>query len=110
MRNVRIIGDDIYYKDVLVAKLVNSLMRTIQGEFVDKFDDPDQESYENLLDDYNELKDNLVGDSDIDDIETACEELRKLTKKAEIIEEIETIEDCCHSFRKSYEFMMDSVK
>jgi hypothetical protein len=104
MRNVRIIGDDIYYKDVLVAKLVNSPMRTIQGEFVDKFDDPDQESYENLLDDYNELKDNLVGDSDIDDIETACEELRKLTKKAE------TIEDCCHSFRKSYEFMMDSVK
>lgn len=79
-------------------------MRTIQGEFVDKFDDPDQESYENLLDDYNELKDNLVGDSDIDDIETACEELRKLTKKAEIIE------DCCHSFRKSYELMMDSVK
>ena len=53
MRNVRIIGDDIYYKDVLVAKLVNSPMRTIQGEFVDKFDDPDQESYENLLDDYN---------------------------------------------------------
>lgn len=35
MRNVRIIGDDIYYKDVLVAKLVNSPMRTIQGEFVD---------------------------------------------------------------------------
>lgn len=56
MRNVRIIGDDIYYKDVLVAKLVNSPMRTIQGEFVDKFDDPDQESYENF--DVNLYEDN----------------------------------------------------
>lgn len=110
MNDIRIIGDNIYYKNVLVAKLVDSPMHTIQGEFVDKFDNPYQKSYEDLLDDYMELKDNLVGDGDIDDIEIACEELRKLTKKAEIIEKVEVIEDCCHSFRNSYGFMMVSVK
>lgn len=110
MKDVRIIGDDIYYKDVLVAKLVNSSMHTLQGDFIEKLDNPDELILEDLLEDYNELKDNLVSDGDIDDIEIACKELRKLTKKSEIIEQIEVIEDCCHSFRKSYEFMMDSVK
>lgn len=110
MKNVRIIGDDIYYMDVLVAKLVNNSMHTLQGEFTDKLDNPDEQSYEDLLDDYTELKDNLVSDADIDDIENACNALRGLTKKSEIIEQIEAIEDSCHSFRKSYEFMMDSVK
>lgn len=110
MKNVRIIGDDIYYMDVLVAKLVNNSMHTLQGEFTDKLDNPDEQSCEDLLDDYTELKDNLVSDADIDDIENACNALRGLTKKSEIIEQIEAIEDSCHSFRKSYEFMMDSVK
>lgn len=110
MKNVRIIGDDIYYMDVLVAKLVNNSMHTLQGEFTDTLDNPDEQSYEDLLDDYTELKDNLVSDADIDDIENACNALRGLTKKSEIIEQIEAIEDSCHSFRKSYEFMMDSVK
>lgn len=104
MKDVRIIGDDIYYMDVLVAKLVNSSMHTLQGDFIEKLDNPDEQSYEDLLDDYTELKDNLVSDDDIDDIENACNDLRGLTKKSEVIE------DCCHSFRKSYEFMMDSVK
>lgn len=107
MKDVRIIGDDIYYMDVLVAKLVNTSMCTLQGDFIEKLDNPD---YEDLLDDYTELKDNLVSDDDIDDIENACNALRGLTKKSEIIEQIEAIEDSCHSFRKSYEFMMDSVK
>lgn len=110
MKNVRIIGDDIYYMDVLVAKLVNNSMHTLQGEFTDKLDNPDELILEDLLDDYNELKDNLVSDDNIDEIENACNALRGLTKKSEIIEQIEVIEDCCHSFRKSYKFMMDSVK
>lgn len=110
MKDVRIIGDDIYYMDVLVAKLVDTSMHTLRGDFIEKLDNPDEQSYEDLLDDYNELKDNLVSDADIDDIENACNALRGLTKKSEIIEQIEAIEDSCHSFRKSYEFMMDSVK
>lgn len=110
MKDVRIIGDDIYYMDVLVAKLVDTSMHTLQGEFTNKLDNPDELILEDLLDDYNELKDNLVNDDDIDDIENACNALRGLTKKSEIIEQIEVIEDSCHSFRKSYEFMMDSVK
>lgn len=35
MKDVRIIGDDIYYMDVLVAKLVNSSMHTLQGDFIE---------------------------------------------------------------------------
>ena len=81
MKNIRIIGDDIYYMDVLVAKLVNSSMHTLQGEFVDKLDNLYEENYEDLLDDYNELRDNLVSDYDINDIENACNALRNLTKK-----------------------------
>lgn len=110
MIDVRIIGNDIYYMGVLVAKLVNSSMHTLQGEFIDKLDNPDELILENLYDDYMELKDSLVSDDAIDEIEIACNALRGLTKKSEIIEQIEAIEDCCHSFRKSYEFMMDSVK
>lgn len=55
MKDVRIIGDDIYYMDVLVAKLVNSSMHTLQGEFTDKLDNPDEESYKDLLDDIETL-------------------------------------------------------
>ena len=36
MKEIRIIGDEIYYDGTLVAKLVESPMHTVQGEFVDE--------------------------------------------------------------------------
>ena len=36
MKEIRIIGDEIYYDNTLVAKLVKSPMHTVQGEFVDE--------------------------------------------------------------------------
>lgn len=36
MKEIRIIGDEIYYDNTLVAKLVESPMHTVQGEFVDE--------------------------------------------------------------------------
>lgn len=36
MKEIRIIGDEIYYDNTLVAKLVESPMQTVQGEFVDE--------------------------------------------------------------------------
>lgn len=37
MKEIRIIGDEIYYDNVLVAKLVNSPRHTTQLEFIDVF-------------------------------------------------------------------------
>ena len=36
MKEIQIIGDEIYYDGVLVAKLVDSSNHTVQGEFVDE--------------------------------------------------------------------------
>lgn len=36
MKEIRIIGDEIYYDGTLVAKLVESPMHTVQGEFIDE--------------------------------------------------------------------------
>ena len=36
MKEIRIIGDEIYYDNTLVVKLVESPMHTVQGEFVDE--------------------------------------------------------------------------
>jgi hypothetical protein len=37
MKDIKIIGDEIYYDNVLVAKLVKSPRHTTQGEFIDVF-------------------------------------------------------------------------
>ena len=36
MKNIEIIGDEIFYNNVLVAKLVDSSQHTVQGEFIDE--------------------------------------------------------------------------
>lgn len=36
-KTIQIIGDEIYYDNVLVAKLVNSPRHTTKGEFLDVF-------------------------------------------------------------------------
>ena len=39
MKDVKIIGDDIYFKDVIVAKLINNGNYTLQGNFLKQLDD-----------------------------------------------------------------------
>lgn len=38
MKEIQIIGDEIYYDNVLVAKLVDTPRHTTKGEFLDAFE------------------------------------------------------------------------
>lgn len=70
MKEIRIIGDEIYYDGTLVAKLVNGPMHTVQDEFKEVIED---------LPDY---------DTD-DDIDTAA----ILEQISDIRDELDRIED-----------------
>ena len=70
MKEIRIIGDEIYYDNTLVAKLVESPMHTVQDEFKEVIEE---------LSDY---------DTD-DDIDTAA----ILERISDIRDELDRIED-----------------
>lgn len=49
MKEIRIIGDEIYYDNTLVAKLVDSPMHTVQGEFKEVIEDlPDYDTDDDI--------------------------------------------------------------
>ena len=80
MKEIRIIGDEIYYDNVLVAKLVESPNHTIQGEFVDEINSLDtedtyEEKYEaeRLVSSLKRTKDNK---DTLEDIESALSNIR----------------------------------
>ena len=68
MKEIRIIGDEIYYDNTLVAKLVESPMHTVQGEFVEEI---------NSFDDY-DTDDDIDTDEILDCVNGAIYELNKI--------------------------------
>ncbi len=49
MKEIKIIGDEIYYDNTLVAKLVDSSNHTVQGEFKEVIEDlPDYDTDDDI--------------------------------------------------------------
>ena len=68
MKEIRIIGDEIYYDNTLVAKLVESPMHTVQDEFIEEL---------NSFDDY-DTDDDIDSGEILDHVNGAIYELNKI--------------------------------
>ena len=104
MKEIRIIADEIYYDGTLVAKLVESPMRTVQGEFVDEMNSlKDEDTYEEK---YEKLSDALVGYGDLEEAERLVGSLKR-TKNNEFT--LEAIESALSSLRNAIDYMYEEA-
>lgn len=105
MKEVRIIGDEIYYDNTLVAKLVESPMHTVQGEFVDEINSLDAEdTYEEK---YENLSDALVGYGDLDEAERLVGSLERTKDNENTLEDIES---ALSSLRNALDYMYEAAE
>ena len=105
MKEIRIIGDEIYYDNTLVAKLVNSSSHTIQGEFTDTVNAFNSEdSYEEK---YEQLTDALVGYGDLDEAERLVGSLKRTKNNKETLENIES---ALSNIRNALDYMHEAAK
>ena len=104
MKEIRIIGDEIYYDNVLVAKLVDSSMHTVQGEFVDEMNSlKDEDTYEEK---YEKLSDALVGYGDLDEVERLVGGLKRTKDNKDTLEDIES---ALSNIRNALDYMYEEA-
>lgn len=104
MKEIRIIGDEIYYDNTLVAKLVESPMHTVQGEFVDEINSlKDEDTYEEK---YEKLSDALVGYGDLEEAERLVGNLKRTKNNKDTLEDIE---NCLSSIRNALDYMYEEA-
>lgn len=105
MKEIRIIGDEIYYDNTLVAKLVESPMHTVQGEFVDEINSLDTEdTYEEK---YEKLSDALVGYGDLDEAERLVGSLKRTKDNKDTLEDVE---NCLSNIRNALDYMYEAAE
>lgn len=104
MKEIRIIGNEIYYDNTLVAKLVDSSNHTVQGEFVDEMNSLNvEDTYEEK---YEKLSDALVGYGDLEEAERLVGSLKRTKDNKETIEDIE---NCLSSIRNALDYMYEEA-
>ena len=104
MKEIRIIGDEIYYDNVLVAKLVDSSNHTVQGEFTDILNALNvEDDYEEK---YNQLCDALVGYGDLDEAERLVGSLKRTKDNKDTLEDVE---NCLSSIRNALDYMYEAA-
>lgn len=102
---IRIIGDNIYYNDVLVAKLVETSRATVQGDFIDDINSLDEnDSYEER---YEKLTDALVGYGDLEEAERLVGSLKRTKDNKDTLEDIES---ALSSIRNALDYMYEAAK
>lgn len=89
MKEIRIIGDEIYYDNVLVAKLVDSSNHTVQGDFTDILE---------------KLSDALVGYCDLEQAERFVSSLKRTKNNKDTLEDIES---ALSSIRNALDYMYE---
>lgn len=102
MKDTQIIGDDIYYRDELVAKLTPCKNYTLQGDFVDTIND-DENDYK---DKYLSLIDALPGTSELDEIEKLLNQIKQTPENKHTLKKIESE---LNSLRNSMDYMYSEV-
>lgn len=104
MKEIRIIGDEIYYDNTLVAKLVESPMHTVQGEFVDEMKTlNNKDTYEEK---YEKLSDALVGYCDLEEVERLVGSLKRTKDNKDTLEDIES---ALSSIRNALDYMYEEA-
>lgn len=105
MKEIRIIGDEIYYDGVLVAKLVGSSNHTVQGEFINEMKNINTEdTYEEK---YEKLTDALVGYGDLDEAERLVGSLKRTKNNKDTLE---AIESALSEIRNALDYMYEEAK
>lgn len=102
MKNTQIIGDDIYYRGELVAKLTPCKNRTLQGDFINAFNADEKDYKEKYL----SLVDVLPGTDTLDEIEKLLNQIKRTPGNKYTLEEIESE---LHSLRNSFDYMYSEV-
>lgn len=103
MKDTQIIGDDIYYRGELVAKLTPCKNHTLQGDFTDAFN-ADEKDYKEK---YESLVDALPGTDTLDEIENLLNEIKRTPNNKHTLEEIESE---LHSLRNSIDYIWSEVE
>lgn len=104
MKEIRIIGDEIYYDNVLVAKFVDSSNHTVQGEFIDEINSLNaNDTYEEK---YEKLSDALVGYGDLDEAERLVSSLKRTKDNKDTVEDIE---NCLSNIRNALDYMYEAA-
>lgn len=103
MKDTQIIGDDIYYRGELVAKLTPCNNCTLQGDFIDAFN-AEAEDYKEK---YESLVDALPDTSRLDDIENLLNQIKRTPANKHTLEKIESE---LHSLRNSIDYMYSEVE
>ena len=104
MKEIRIIGDEIYYDNTLVAKLVDSSNHTVQGNFTDILNALNaKDTYEEK---YEKLSDALVGYGDLDEAERLVGSLKRTKNNKETLEDIES---ALSSIRNALDYMYEAA-
>ena len=105
MKEIRIIGDEIYYDNVLVAKLVDSSNHTVQGDFTNEINSLNaNDTYEEK---YEKLSDALVGYGDLDEAERLVGSLKRTKDNKDTLEDVE---NCLSSIRNAFDYMYEEAK
>lgn len=102
MKDIQTIGDDIYYRGELVAKLTPCKNYILQGDFIDVFN-TNEEDYKEK---YESLVDALPGTSRLDEIEKLLNQIKRTPGNKCTLEEIESE---LHSLRNSFDYMYSEV-
>lgn len=102
MKDTQIIGDNIYYRDELVAKLTPCKNYTLQGDFIDAIN-TDEDDYK---DKYESLVDALPGTDTLDEIEKLLNQIKRTPGNKYTLEEIESE---LHSLRNSFDYIYSEV-
>lgn len=104
MKEIKIIGDEIYYDNTLVAKLVESPMHTVQGEFVDEINAlKDEDTYEEK---YEKLCDALVGYGDLDYAENLLAQIKRTPNNKQTLNDIE---NSLSNIRNALDYMYEQA-
>ena len=104
MKEIRIIGDEIYYDNTLVAKLVESPMHTVQGEFVDEMNSLNVENA--YQEKYEKLCDALVGYGDLDYVEDRLAQIKRTPNNKQTLDDIE---NSLSNIRNALDFMYEQA-
>lgn len=102
MKDTQIIGDDIYYRGELLAKLTPCKNYTLQGDFIDAVDTGEidyKEKYESLVD-------ALPSTNTLDEIEELLNQIKRTPNNKCTLKEIESE---LHSLRNSFDYMWSEV-
>ena len=102
MKDTQIIGDDIYYRGELVAKLTPCKNYTLQGDFIDDIN-TDEKDYKEK---YESLVDALPGTSNLDKIGNLLNQIKQTPENKHTLEKIESE---LNSLRDSIDYMWSEV-